>query len=124
MITIPHKKIKSREATMTYLLDPSRLITFILNLRAHLKSTQHLCQKEGLENNPRNCVHRILYNRPETLMFRRFGHICYGRGLDWEGAREMMELMLNERFMCECEMVWRLSDEQVEEIFEGIMRSK
>jgi len=26
----------------------------------------------------------------------------------------MMELMLSERFLCECEMVWRLKDEQVE----------
>jgi len=35
------------------------------------------------------------------------------RGLDWEGAREMMENMLGERFLCECEMVWRLRDEQL-----------
>lgn len=26
----------------------------------------------------------------------------------------MMELMLVERFLCECEIIWRLSDEQVE----------
>ena len=115
MITIPHKKLKSREATATYLLDPARLRIFIQELRTYLKSTEHLCQKEGHENNPRNCVHRTLYDRPETLMFRRFGHICYGRGLDWEAARSMMELMLGERFMCDCEMVWRLTDEQVEQ---------
>jgi hypothetical protein len=30
MLTIPHKKIKSREATMTFLLDPFRLKSFIL----------------------------------------------------------------------------------------------
>ena len=47
---------------------------------------------------------------------------CYERGLDWEGCREMMELMLNYRFLCECEMVWRLSDEQVEERLEGRRR--
>jgi len=115
MLTIPYKKIKSREATLTYLLDPTRLKTFIMDLRAYLKSAQHLFQKEGFENDPRNCVHRTLYDRPEPVFFRRFNHFCTERGLDWEGAREMLEIMLNERFLCECEMVWRLRDEQVEE---------
>jgi len=122
MLTIPHKKIKSREATMTFLLDPARLKTFILELRAYLRSTQHLCQEKVSENDPSNCVHRKLYDRPETVMFRRFGHFCYGRGLNWEGAREMLELMLSERFMCDCEMVWRLTDEQVEERLAGRRR--
>jgi hypothetical protein len=122
MIIIPHRKIKSREATATYLLDPTRLKTFIMDLRAHLKSNQHLFQKEGFENDPRQCKHRSMYDRPETVLFRRFHHFCYGRGLDWEGAREMMELMLSDRFICECEMVWRLTDEQVEEILAGRRR--
>jgi len=119
MITIPAKKIKSREATMTFLLDPARLKPFILDLRAYLRNTQHLFQKKGFENDPRQCVHRKMYDRPETVLFRRLNHFCYERGLDWEGAREMMENMLSERFMCECEMVWRLSDEQVEERLAG-----
>ena len=114
MLTIPHKKLKSREATMTYLLDPARLRSFIQDLRAYLRSNQHLFQKKGCENDPRNCVHRNMYDRPEPVLFRRFYHFCYERGLDWEGVREMMELMLCERFLCECEMVWRLKDEQVE----------
>jgi len=44
---------------------------------------------------------------------------CTKRGLDWEGAREMMEVMLEKRFLCECEMVWRLKDEQVGERLGG-----
>lgn len=56
-----------------------------------------------------------MYDRPEVVLFRRFNHFCYEQGLDWEGAREMVELMLNERFLCECEILWRLKDEQVEE---------
>ena len=99
---------------MTYLLDPARLNSFVQDLRAYLKTTQHLFQKKGYEYDPRNCVHRGMYDRPEVVLFRRFNHFCTERGLDWEGAREMMELMLNERFLCECEMVWRLKDEQVE----------
>jgi len=47
MIIIPHRKIKSYEDTLSYLVDPARLKTFILDLREHLKSTQYLCQKEG-----------------------------------------------------------------------------
>ncbi len=114
MLTITHKKIKSREATMTYLLDPARLKSFVHDLRAYLKSTQHLFQKKGCENDPRHCVHREMYDRPETVLFRRFNRFCTERGLDWEACREMMEIMLCERFLCECEMVWRLKDEQVE----------
>lgn len=115
MLTIPHRKIKSREATMTYLLDPVRLESFILELRIYLRSTQQLFQKEGFENDPRQCVHRTIYDRPEPVLFRRFNRFCTERGLDWEGAREMMEVMLSERFLCECEMVWRQKDEQVGE---------
>lgn len=122
MIIIPHRKIKSYEDTLTYLVDPARLKSFIIELRTYLKSNQHLFQKEGYENDPRNCVHRTLYDRPETVMFRRFNHFCHGRGLDWEGAREMMEIMLSERFMCDCEMVWRLTDERLEEILAGRRR--
>lgn len=119
MLIIPHKKIKSHADTLTFLVDPARLKSFILDLRAYLKSTQHQCQKKGHENDPRNCVHRTLYDRPDTLMFRRFGHFCYEQGLDWEGAREMIENMLSYRFLCECEIAWRLSDEQVEERLTG-----
>jgi len=119
MLTIPHKKIKSREDTAIYLLDPARLKSFILELRAYLRSTQHLCQKKGGENDSKNCVHRGMYDRPEPVLFRRFNHFCYERGLDWEGARE---LMLSERFLCECEIVWRLTDEQVRERLAGRRR--
>ncbi len=119
MLIIPPKKIKSHSDTMTYLLDPARLKSFILDLRVYLKSTQHLFQKEGFENDPRQCKHRSMYDRPEIVLFRRFNHFCYERGLDWEGARGMMEIMLNFGFLCECEMVWRLTDEQVEERLAG-----
>jgi len=114
MVIIPHKKLKSREATMTFLLDPVRLKSFVLDLRANLKSTQHLFQKEGFENDPKQCVHRGMYDRPEPVLFRRFNMFCTERGLDWEACKEMMEIMLEKRFLCECEMVWRLEDEQVE----------
>jgi len=33
-----------------------------------------------------------------------------------------MEIMISERFLCECEIVWRLTDEQVEERLEGRRR--
>ena len=56
-----------------------------------------------------------MYDRPEPVLFRRFNRFCTERGLDWEAAREMVEVMLEKRFLCECEMVWRLTDEQVEE---------
>jgi len=114
MLTIPHKKLKSHADTMTFLLDPARLKSFVQDLRAYLKSTQHQFRKEGFENDPRQCVHRSMYDRPEPVLFRRFNLFCTERGLDWEGAREMMELMLCERFLCECEVIWRLKDEQVE----------
>lgn len=114
MVIIPHRKIKSREATMTFLLDPVRLKTFILDLRDYLRSTQHLCIKKGCDDNPRKGVHSGYHEWPECVPFRRFNHFCYGRGLDWEGCREMMELMLSDRFMCDCEMAWRLTDEQLE----------
>ena len=114
MLTIPHKKLKSREATMEHLLDPAQLKSFVQDLRAYLKSTQRQFQKEGFENDPRNCVHRGMYDRPDPVLFRRFNHFCTERRLDWEACREMMENMLSERFLCECEMVWRLKDEQVE----------
>jgi len=113
MLTIPHKKLISREATLDYFVDPARLKFFVQDLRVYLKSTQHHFRKKGCENDPRNCVHRTMYDRPETVLFRRFNHFCSERGLDWEGAREMMEIMSSQRFLCECEMVWRLKDEQV-----------
>lgn len=122
MVTIPHKKLKSREATMDYLVDPARLRSFILELRVYLKSTQHLFQKDGHENDPRQCVHRSMYDRPEAVLFRRFNHFCTEQGLDWEGAREMMEVMLEKRFLCECEMIWRLKDAQVVERLTGRWR--
>jgi hypothetical protein len=114
MLTIPRNKIKSRAATSDYLLDPARLKSFIMDLRAYLRSTQHLFQKEGHENEPRQCKHRNMYDRPEVVLFRRFNNFCSNRGLDWEAAREMLEIMLNDRFFCECEMVWRMTDEQLE----------
>ncbi|HQH83854.1 MAG TPA: hypothetical protein PKW53_13030 [Syntrophorhabdus sp.] len=119
MLIIPHKKIKSHADTLTFLLDPARLNSFVQDLRAHLKSTQHLCQLKGCENDPRHCVHRGMYDRPEPVLFRRFNRFCTERGLDWEGAREMMENMLNERFLCECEVIWRLKDEQLDKILIG-----
>jgi len=120
MVIIPHKKLKSREATMTFLLDPAQLKSFVQDLRAYLKSTQHLCQMKGCENEPRHCAHRGMYDKPEPVLFRRFNHFCTERaGLDWEACREMMEIMLEKHFLCECEMVWRLKDEQVEVRFAG-----
>ena len=119
MIIVPHRKIKSHADTLTFLLDPARFKTFIMDLRTYLRSTQHLFQKEGYENDPRNCVHRSMYDRPESVLFRRFHHFCDKQGLDWEGAREMLEIMLNERFLCECEVVWRLKDEQVKKTLLG-----
>ena len=107
---------------MTYLLDPTRLKTLIMDLRSNLKSTQHLCIKEGYEDNPRKCVHSGYHEWPECVPFRRFNHFCYEQGLDWEGCRGMMEIMLNDRFLCECEMLWRYSDEQLEEILAGRRR--
>jgi len=119
MLTIPHKKLKSREATMTYLLDPARLKSFILELRAYLRSTQHLFEKKGCENDPKQCKHRGMYDRPEPVLFRRFNHFCTERGLDWEGAREMMEIMLHASFYCECRMLNDFLDEDVQEILSG-----
>lgn len=122
MLVIPHKKLKSREATMEYLLDPARLKTFIQELRAYLKATQRQYQMKGSENEPRHCVHRTMYDRPEPVLFRRFNRFSTARGLDWEACREMMEVMLEKRFLCECEMIWRLSDEQVVERLTGRWR--
>jgi len=34
-------------------------------------------------------------------------------------SREMMDIMLSDRFMCDCEMVWRSTDEQVAERLAG-----
>jgi len=119
MLVIPHRKLKSHTDTMTYLLDPVRFKSFVLDLRAYLKSTQPDFRKEGLENDPRNCVHRSMYDRPEPVLFRRFNRFCTERGLEWQACREMMEVMLEKRFLCECEMVWRLKDEQVEKKLAG-----
>lgn len=47
---------------------------------------------------------------------------CTERGLDWEGAREMLDIMLGERYMCECELVWRVTDVQVEERLASMRR--
>jgi len=77
MLIIPHKKLKSREATMSFLLDPARLKSFIQDLRAYLKSTQQSFQKEGFENDPRHCVHRSIYDRPEPVLFRRFNRCLF-----------------------------------------------
>jgi hypothetical protein len=52
MLIIPHKKIKFREATMTYMLDPTRLKTFIMDLRAYLRSTQHSFKKNDSRITP------------------------------------------------------------------------
>lgn len=122
MLTIPHKKLKSHADTMTFLLDPARLKSFVLDLRAYLRSTQYQFEKEGFENDPRNCVHRSMYDRPEPVLFRRFNMFCTERGLDWEGAREMLDIMLGERYMCECELVWRVTDVQVEERLASMRR--
>ena len=80
MLVIPHKKLKSREVTMEYLLDPARLKNFILELRAYLKSTQHHCQKVGFENDARCCIHRCMYDRPDPVLFRRFNRFSQNGG--------------------------------------------
>lgn len=119
MLVIPHKKLKSREATMTFLLDPARLKTFVIDFRTYLRKTQQPFQKKGFDNDPRQCKHRDMYDRPDSVLFRRFNLFCTERGLDWQGAREMLEIMLNERFLCECEMVWRMTDKQVGDLLTG-----
>ena len=117
MIVIPPKKIKSKGDTIQmFLADQDKFKTFYRDVRAYLKSTQHQCIKEGYEDDPRKCVHSGYHDWPDSVPFRRFNHICYQRGLDWRGARDILEIMLKDQYRCECEILWRRTDEEVEEI--------
>ena len=119
MIVIPPKKIKSHHDTIMYLSDPDKFKTFYLDLREYLKSTQHQCIKERYEDDPRMCIHNGYHEWPESVPFRRFNHFCYQRGLDWKGARDILEIMLHASFYCECRMLKDFSDEDVEAILSG-----
>jgi hypothetical protein len=48
-------------------------------------------------------------DRPDPMLFKRVNNFCYKRGLDWEGARDMPEIVLMNRSTYECEMIWRLT---------------
>jgi hypothetical protein len=120
MVVIPPKKIKSKNATIQmFLADQEKFKTFYRDVRAYLKSTQHTCHKKGYEDDPRICVHSGYHDWPDSVPFRRFNHFCYQRGLDWRGAREILEIMLKDQYRCECEILWRYTDEEVEEILAG-----
>jgi len=120
MIVIPPKKIKSKDDTIQmFLADQDKFKTFYRDVRAYLKSTQHTCRKEGYEGEPRICVHSGYHDCPDSVPFRRFNHFCYQHGLDWRGAREILEIMLKDRYRCECEILWHHTDEAVEEILSG-----
>ena len=120
MIIIPPKKIKSKGDTIQmFLADLDKFKTFYRDVRAYLKSTQHQCIKEGYEGDPKKCVHSGYHEWPDSVPFRRFNHFCYQRGLDWRGAREILEIMLNDQYRCECWILWRYTDEEVEEILSG-----
>jgi hypothetical protein len=120
MIVIPPKKIKSKGDTIQmFLADPDKFKTFYRDVRAYLKSTQHQCIKEGCEGDPRICVHSGYHEWPDSVPFRRFNHFCYQRGLDWRGAREILEIMLKDQYRCECVILWCRTDEEVEAILSG-----
>jgi hypothetical protein len=120
MIVIPPKKIKSKcDTIQMFLADQDKFKTFYRDVCAYLKSTQHQCIKEGYENDPRTCVHSGYHEWPDSVPFRRFNHFCYQRGLDWRGARDVLEIMLRDQYRCECRILWRYTDEEVEEILSG-----
>lgn len=120
MIVIPPKKMKSKVDTIQmFLSDQDKYKTFYRDVRAYLKSTQHQCIKEGYEDDSRKCVHSGYHDWPDSVPFRRFNHFCYLRGLDWRGARDTLEIMLRDQYRCECEILWRYTDEEVEEILSG-----
>ena len=123
MIVIPPKKIKSKGDTIQmFLADQDKLKTFYRDVRAYLKGTQHQCIKEGYEDDPRKCVHSGYHDWPDSVPFRRFNHFCYQRGLDWRGARDTLEIMLRDQYRCECEILWRYTDEEVEAMLVGRRR--
>ena len=123
MIVIPPKKIKSKGDTIQmFLADLDKFKTFYRDVRAYLKSTQHQCIKEGYDDDPRKCVHSGYHELPDSVPFRRFNHLCYQRGLDWRGARDTLEIILRDQYRCECEILWRYTDEEVEEILSGRRR--
>jgi hypothetical protein len=123
MIVIPPKKIKSKGDTIQmFLADQDKFKTFYLDVRAYLKSTQHTCLKERYEGDPRECMHSGYHEWPYSVPFRRFNHFCYQRGLDWRGARDILEIMLKDQYRCECEILWRYTDEEVEELLLGRRR--
>ncbi len=120
MIIIPPKKIKSKGDTIQmFLADQAKFRTFYWDVCAYLKSTQHQCIKEGYEGDPRKCVHSGYHDWPDSVPFRHFNHFCYQRRLDWRGAREILEIMLRDQYRCECEILWRYTDEEVEAILSG-----
>jgi hypothetical protein len=123
MIVIPPKKIKSKGDTLQmFLADQDKYKTFYRDVHAYLKSTQHTCRKEGYENAPRTCVHSGYHEWPDSVPFRRFELFCCERGVDWRGAREILEIMLRDQYRCECEILWRYTDGEVEEILSGRRR--
>jgi hypothetical protein len=120
MIIIPPKKIKSKgETIQMFLADLDKFKTFYRDVRAYLKSTQHQCIKEGYSSDEKICVHSGYHEWPDSVPFRRFNHFCYQRRLDWRGAREVLEIMLKDQYRCECWILWRYTDEEVEEILSG-----
>jgi hypothetical protein len=120
MIIIPPKKIKSKGDTIQmFPADQDKFKTFYRDVRAYLKSTQHTCLKEGYEGDPRKCVHSGYHEWPDSVPFRRLNHFCYQRGLDWRGAREILEITLRDQYRCECEILWCRTDEEVDEILAG-----
>ena len=120
MIMIPPKKIKSKGDTIQmFLADQDKFKTFYRDVRAYLKSTQHQCIKEGYEGALPKCIHSGYHDWPDSVPFRRFNHFCYQRGLDWRGARDILEIMLKDQYRCECEILWRYTDEEMEEILSG-----
>ena len=120
MIVIPPKKIKSKGDTIQmFLAGQDKFKTFYRDVRATLKEPQHTCLKEGHESDPRKCVHSGYHDWPDSVPFRRFNHFCYQRGLDWRGARDVLEIMLRDQYRCECRILWRYTDEEVEEILSG-----
>ena len=120
MIVIPPKKIRSKGDTIQMLLaDQDKFKTFCRDVRAFLKETQHKWMKEGHSADQKKCFHSGYHDWPDSIPFRRFNHFCYQRGLEWRGAREMLEITLRVQYRCECEILWRHTDEEVEEILSG-----
>jgi hypothetical protein len=120
MIIIPPKKIKSKGDTIQmFLADQDKFKTFYRDVCAYLKSTQDTCRKEGYGDDPWIIDHSGYHEWSDSVPFRRFNHFCYQRGLDWRGSREALEIMPRDQYRCECEILRRYTDEEVEEILSG-----